>query len=192
MDSINVKPMNKENLYFIAVIPKRELREKITAIKQDFANRFNSKVALKVYPHITLKTPFKEPSNMHQKMIDWFVGLQINQQSFTIELKDFGAFPNRKNPVVYINPIATKELLLLQEKIMLSFIENISNFIDKSDIKFNPHCTVAYRDLDKNNFTKAWNEYQYKQFNASFEVNAFYLLQHDSKKWNIISTHNLS
>jgi 2'-5' RNA ligase len=183
--------MNKENLYFIAVIPKRELREKITAIKQDFAKRFNSKVALKVYPHITLKAPFKLPSNMHQKIIDWFLGLQIDQQAFTIELKDFGAF-NRKNPVVYINPIATRELLLLQIKITLSFIKNISDIVDKSDLEFKAHCTVAYRDLDKSNFTKAWNEYQYKQFNASFEVDAFYLLQHDSKKWNLIATHNLN
>ncbi len=32
-----------ENLYFIALIPKRELREMITTFKNDFANKFNSK-----------------------------------------------------------------------------------------------------------------------------------------------------
>jgi 2'-5' RNA ligase len=128
-----------ENLYFIALIPKKELRQQITAIKQDFANRFNSKVALKVYPHITLKAPFKEPYSMHQKVISWFTGLQINQQPFVIELKDFDTFPNKRNPVVYIKPIATRELLLLQIKIIVSFIENISNIVDKSDIEFKPH-----------------------------------------------------
>lgn len=76
-----------ENLYFIALIPRRELREKITLIKQDFANRFNSKTALKVYPHITLKAPFEKPAAMHQQIIDWFEKLQINQHKFIIELK---------------------------------------------------------------------------------------------------------
>src|ERR1700759_2312670 len=154
--------MNKETLYFIAVIPKRELREKITAFKQDFAKRFNSSTALKVYPHNTLKAPFKYPFNSHQRVIDWFENLSIILRPFTIELKDFGAFPNRKSPVVYINPIATRELLLLQNKIIVSFIENFSDIVDKSDLEFKPHCTVAYRDLDTDNFAKAWEEYKYK------------------------------
>jgi len=41
-------------------------------------------------------------------------------------------------------------------------------------------------------FLKAWKEYKDKSFDAEFEVDAFYLLQHDTKKWNIISTYNLS
>lgn len=39
-------------------------------------------------------------------------------------------------------------------------------------------------------FSKAWKEYKDKSFDAKFEVNAFYLLQHGTKKWNI-STYNL-
>jgi 2'-5' RNA ligase len=181
-----------ENLYFITIIPRRELRQRITAIKQDFANRFNSTKALQVYPHITLKAPFKKPVTMHQKIIHWFENLQITQQAFTIQLKNFDAFPNRKNPVVYIKPIVTKELLQLQEEIMISFITNISDEVDKSDIEFKPHSTVAYKDLTPEMFAKAWKEYEHKKFDATFEVDAFYLLQHDSKKWNLIATNNLS
>ena len=40
-------------------------------------------------------------------------------------------------------------------------------------------------------FTKAWQEYENKSFNADFEVDAFYLLQHDTKNWNIIATKSL-
>ena len=181
-----------ENLYFIALIPKRELRQQITTIKQDFANRFSSKVALKVYPHITLKTPFKLSPDKHLLLSNWFSDLNINQKPFSIQLKDFDTFPNKRTPVVYIKPIATRELLLLQKKIMVSFIENISNIVDKSDIEFKPHSTVAYRDLTPEMFIKAWQEYQHKEFDALFEVDAFYLLQHDSRKWNIISTYSLT
>ena len=50
---------------------------------------------------------------------------------------------------------------------------------------------VAYSYFTPEMFTKAWSEYQQKTFDASFDVNAVYLLQHDSKKWNVIATHNL-
>lgn len=181
-----------ENLYFIALIPHRELREKITAIKQDFASRFNSSKALKVYPHITLKAPFKLVPADHEKLLQWFSNLNISQKPFTIELKNFEVFPNKKSPVVYIHPIPTQPLLWLQIKIILGFIENISDIVEKSDLEFKPHCTVAYRDLSPEMFSKAWEEYKHKPFAASFEVDAFYLLQHDSKKWNLIETKNLS
>lgn len=98
-----------ENLYFIALIPKRGLREKITAFKQDFANRYNSSGALKVYPHITLKAPFKLRVNAHTELMRWFADLHILQNQFTLQLKDFSAFANR-NPVIYINMVVAKEL----------------------------------------------------------------------------------
>ncbi len=180
-----------ENLYFIALIPRRELRGRITLIKQDFANRFNSKYALRVYPHITLKAPFKLPTNAHDKLLNWFNNLQIQQNQFSIQLKNFGAFPNKKSPVLYIQPMVNLPILRLQNKILLGFIENISDIVDKSDLEYKPHCTVAYKDLTPDMFTEAWSEYQHKTFDACFEVDAVYLLQHDSKKWNIISTHTL-
>jgi 2'-5' RNA ligase len=181
-----------ENLYFIALIPKRELRERITAIKHDFATRFNSKTALKVYPHITLKAPFKLPANKHEQLLTWFNDLHIEQKKFSIELKDFGAFHNKNNPVIFIKPELSNNLEMLQEKITEGYISNISEEVNQVDIVFKPHITVAYRDLTPAMFTKAWSEYQHKTFDAFFDVDVVYLLQHDSKKWNIIATHNLN
>jgi len=183
--------MYTENLYFIAIIPKRELREKITAFKQDFVNRFNSKHALKVFPHITLKAPFKLPANAHDELLRWFTDLRILQKQFTIQLKDFGAFNNKRNPVVFVQPVVTKELQALQEQLLASFSSAFPALLHSVDKEFSPHMTIAYRDLSPKMFTKAWSEYQHKQFDALFEVNAINLCQHDLKKWNIIGTHHL-
>jgi 2'-5' RNA ligase len=179
------------NLYFIAIIPKRELREKITAFKQDFANRFNSKYALKVYPHITLKAPFNLSANAHGELMTWFTDLHILQKQFTIQLKDFGAFNNKRNPVVFVQPVAIKKLQALQQQLIASFSSAFPALLHSVDKEFSPHMTIAYRDLSPEMFAKAWSEYQHKQFDASFEVDAIYLSQHDSKKWNIIGTYNL-
>ncbi len=182
----------KENLYFIALIPKRELREMINAFKNDFANRFNSKKALKVYPHITLKAPFKCSAKHHAELLNWFSDLRISQESFSMPLKNFGAFHDKNNPVVYVHPTITKELQLMQKEIIASFSGLFPADIHPVDVQFKPHVTIAYRDLTPEMFAKAWEEYKIKSFNAQFEVDAFYLLQHDTKKWNIISTYSLS
>jgi 2'-5' RNA ligase len=184
--------MTKESLYFIALIPKRELREKINVFKKDFENRFSSSKALKVYPHITLKAPFKLSVNAHTELINWFADLRLRQKPINLQLKDFGAFQNKNSPVIYINPVVTKELQLMQKEIIASFSSLFPADIHPVDIKFKPHVTVAYRDLAPDMFSKAWEEYRDKSFDAEFEVNAFYLLQHDTKKWNIISTYSLS
>lgn len=183
--------MTKENLYFIALIPNRELRDKITLLKQDFANRFNSNKALKVYPHITLKAPFKCKETAHRELVNWFDGLKIKQQAFSIRLKNFGAFENKNSPVIYVNPILNNELKYLQKELIASFSSLFPGDIHAVDINFHPHVTIAYRDLSPAMFKQAWEEYNEKVFDDVFDVNAFYLLQHDTKKWNIISTKNL-
>ena len=183
--------MRADNLYFIAIIPKRELRYKIHLLKEDFAARFNSRKALKVYPHITLKSPMKCPAEEHDNLLSWFKTSIIDETSFAIELKDFGAFHNKSNPVVFVNPVESKALRLLQKQIVSSLKSLMPQYITPVDEHFHPHMTIAYRDLSPDNFEQAWLEYRDKKFSDIFEIDAVHLLQHDTRKWNIIATRNL-
>jgi len=180
----------KASLFFIALIPNRELRMKIYKIKKDF-KRFESIKALKVYPHITLKTPFKCSRNGRNELLNWFSQMAIRQKSFSIDLDGFGAFHNKDHPVVFINPGINSELIKMQRELMVGFNSLFPAYVHEVDIKFKPHITVAYRDLRPEKFSIAWQEYKHKAFNDVFEVNAIYLLEHDTNKWNIIDTHRL-
>lgn len=182
----------KETLYFIAIIPSQEICDEITGFKKDFADRFESKKALKVIPHITLKAPFKLPAAELSTLEQWFQKLSINLETFEIELKDFGAFHNKNNPVVFVQPIMNIHLYSLQQEI----IRNFSLFypqvqVMELEIKYKPHITVAYRDLEPEKFRQVWKEYQLKKYTATFRVNDFHLLQHNGKEWKIISTYSL-
>lgn len=182
----------KENLYFIAIIPSQEIRDEITGFKKDFADRFESKKALKVIPHITLKAPFKLPAAELSKLQEWFRQLYINLETFEIELKDFGAFHNKNNPVVFVQPIMNIHLYSLQQEIIRSFrLFYPQVAVQDLEIKYKPHITVAYRDLDPERFRQAWKEYQVKKYTATFRVNDFHLLQHNGKEWKSISTYLL-
>ncbi|HMH31473.1 MAG TPA: 2'-5' RNA ligase family protein [Puia sp.] len=184
--------MGIEHLYFIAIIPEKKICDEIEVFKLDFADHFESRAALKVVPHITLKAPFKLPAAEHDNLLRWFGGLFFNSGPFEIALKNFGAFHNKISPVVYVHPIMNVPLFSLQKEIIRSFrISYPQSGVSALELKFAPHITVAYRDLKPERFLEAWKIYQTKRYQTSFDVDSFHLLQHDRKKWNIIQTYDL-
>ena len=50
---------------------------------------------------------------------------------------------------------------------------------------FNPHITVAFRDLRRPAFAMAWKEFASRKFSGEFAVNAIILLKHNGKLWEI-------
>lgn len=181
-----------QNLYFIAIVPPDGICNEITSFKEDFAHRFNSIYSLKVIPHITLKAPFSFHKADHEQTVIWFENMPLTTSSFKQQLKDFGAFHNKRNPVIFVHPLMNSSIDRLQKEILLYFAKGFVNAeISKQELEFNPHITVAYRDLQPKLFKEAWKEYEQKKYAAEFEVDSFHLLQHDSSKWNIVSTRRL-
>lgn len=184
--------MEKENLYFIAIIPPQEICDEITAFKLDFSDHFESKTALKVMPHITLKAPFKLNAIHHLDLKDWFQKLPVAFCPFQIELKNFGAFHNKNHPVVFVHPILNAPLVALQKKIIDGFRLAYPKIeVTNTELKFTPHITIAYRDLGFDNFIAAWEIYKKKEYAAAFDVSSFHLLQHNGKIWNVIDTYSI-
>ena len=180
------------SLYFIAIIPPADICEEITAIKKDFAARFNSRHALRLIPHITLKAPFALAPASHEAALRWFVSLDVPRNRFVQRLNNFGCFANKRNPVIFIEPVLEPPLQHLQQRIVASFRETFPGVpVPQNEAKFHPHMTVAYRDLSYAGFKKAWEEYRHKQYVRSFTVDNFSLLQHDQKQWNIVATSSL-
>ncbi len=182
----------RQNLYFIAIVPPQQVCDEINRFKKDLAERFHSKAALKVMPHITIKAPFTFPAIHHQRTLYWFDRLLVTVPVFHQHLKDFGAFDNRNHPVIYVNPVINPALEELQEQVIEHFISHYPDVdIMDPEFSFRPHMTVAYRDLQPVMFKEAWNEYKAKQYAASFAVTNFHLLQHNGRVWNIIQTCTL-
>jgi 2'-5' RNA ligase len=184
--------MRDENLYFIAIVPAKEICDEIVALQLDFARHFESKAALKVIPHITLKAPFKLPVSRHLGLQQWFRKLFINSDPFQVELKNFDRFYNKYKPVIYVRPVINVALYSLQKEIIRSFRISYPELnIMNLELKFKPHITVAYKDLRPNKFLEAWNIYKTKVFDAVLDVSSFHLLQHDGEMWDVIETYHI-
>jgi 2'-5' RNA ligase len=177
------------NLYFIAIIPPKEICDSIIAIQSEFVIHFGSKAALKVIPHITIKAPFKLPVSAHPELEKWFLNLSIPIDPFQVELGNFGAFANKKHPVIYIHPVINPSLVALHNEIThrleLSFPELKSRETHRD---FNPHVTVAFKDLSSYQFREAWKLYQSKEYRAVFVATQIHLLHHDGSRWNVIAS----
>lgn len=174
--------MNKTNLYFIALVPHPELRERVKQLKEEMKERFNAKHALKSPAHITLQMPFKRTENEETRIIDALTAFAVDQKAFQLELNDFGCFYLR---VIYLNVVDHEPVALLQRELMEVLHTNLNFNEDELLQKFSPHMTIATRDLDKTMFQKAWSEFKDRRFNAPFKVKSIFLLKHNGKFWNI-------
>lgn len=180
----------KDSLYFIALLAPDDVSAEITAFKQHIAYNFNSSKALRVMPHITLLPPFKLSTLQHEGLNRWFLNAPVSVSPFTIKLNGFGSFNNSKNPVIYVTPEEVEELRLLQKELFNSFRTNYPEI--KAILNFNPHMTIAYRDLSREDYEKAWLYYKDKAYAAGFAVNEVWLLQHNGKQWIPITRKQLN
>ncbi|WP_330443273.1 2'-5' RNA ligase family protein [Flavobacterium sp. C4GT6] len=184
--------MPLQNRYFIALIPPQEVCEQVTAFKKNIAINYNSHKALRVIPHITLKTPFNLEEKEHSLLMQWFHNLSFSINKFELQLNGFGCFNNSKAPVIYVQPEYSAQLLSVQQSIIKQFATAFPNTqIQFHDNDYHPHMTIGYRDLTYPEFEKAWSVYKNKPYKVQFEVQGIYLLQHDAKQWNIIAQHLL-
>ncbi|MGB3239319.1 MAG: 2'-5' RNA ligase family protein [Geitlerinemataceae cyanobacterium] len=174
---------NASNLYFIALLPPMEIAEEVTQIKRDFANNHGSCAALKSPPHVTLQPPFErsnEEVELLKVCLQEFVG---GYAPVPITLSGFGAFPPR---VIYVDVVKTPELMALQSGLAAYLEANVA-WVDPRNRSrpFSPHMTVAFRDLKREAFQRAWSEFEDRSLYFEFTASYLTLLSHNGQRWEI-------
>ncbi len=130
-------------IYFIAFVPDKKLKKELKLIKEDFANKFHSRHALKLPPHITLIPPFKIPLEKKENLITKLKEVSINEKPFRIKLSGYGSFKPR---VIFIDVKNKKLVAKLFGRIKETLNDlSIEILAEKEDII--PHITIATRDL---------------------------------------------
>jgi 2'-5' RNA ligase len=102
-----------------------------------------------------------------------------------IELKDYGCFQSR---VIFIDVAKNKALEEMQSRLVTFCKQELKLFnADYQAQPFHPHVTIAFRDLKKPMFDKAWNEFRDKKYHATFVCDHLSLMKHDGKFWREFS-----
>ncbi len=169
-----------ESRYFLAIIPPDPIQSEAQKIKVQFRDDFNSKGALRSPAHITLHMPFQWKEKKEDKLFSLLVQA-TNGEKFHLSFDGFGAFPPR---TIFIKNKMSQDLMYFQERLARYAKRNMNLFNATHNRGYHPHMTVAFRDLKKDKFFEAWAEFEDKPFDHEFEVNSFWLLKHDGKRWN--------
>ena len=174
-------------LYFIALIPGGELRNRVLTVKERMKALYNAGHALKSPAHITLQMPFKRHSGDEPRMTEALRKFASEEKPFEVSLDGYGAFVPR---VIYINiaePGPVRELHTRLKAMLLSELGFTPSELMK-DVQ--PHITVATRDLTKTAFSQAWPELRNEEFKAAFTAESIFLLKHNGKYWDIFREFN--
>jgi 2'-5' RNA ligase len=169
--------------YFLAIVPSEPLLSDIQNIKQSVFDNYKSKGALRSPGHITLHMPFSFDESKENKLIECLSEFQF-KTTFPISLNNYDCFEPR---VIFINVQEQTELFDFQKQLVSHIKRHLNIFNQSDDMRgFHPHITIAFRDLKKPTFYKAWEEYKFKTFSADFICNSFSLLKHQNDEWMVL------
>lgn len=168
-------------LYFTAIIPPTPFLEEAQLLKEHFRDHYHCKASLNSPPHITLHMPFQWKATKVEKLVNTLTEFSSGKDVFQISFNNFSCFAPR---VIYINITPSNSLTTLQHELHRYFKIELNVFnAQYRDMPFHPHLTLAFRDLKKEQFVKAWEEFREKKFSGGFPVNKITLLKHDGKRW---------
>ena len=178
-----------EKLYFVAIVPPSPIYEEAFEQKVYFKTKYNSKASLNSPPHITLHMPFKWVEKNEDEIVSHLSTFVRENPPVTIQLNGFSSFPPR---VIFINVEITSELERLQRNLARFFKRQLNLFnANYKELPFHPHLTLAFRDLKKPNYQKAWEEFVGKNYEATFLADKIVLLKHSGSVWEVFQEFEL-
>jgi 2'-5' RNA ligase len=177
-------------LYFLALLLPAALTAEITSLKKTFAARYGPSHALKLIPHITLVAPFRL-SEVREGALEASVEAFLQgRKTFPVSLSGFGSFRGRGGATLFIQADGGTRLDELHEGLQRR-VDQVILPPETASRPFRPHVTLANRDLDREVFSRAWPEYQDRDFTATFEADVVCLLRHDGKSWQQLKRYVL-
>jgi 2'-5' RNA ligase len=176
--------VEKRKQYFMAIIPPSPVYEEALELRKYFKEQYGSKAALNSPPHITLHMPFLWNEEKEKKLISKLLVFSKKCDPLKVCMDNFSGFPPK---VIFINVTESDALNELQKDLHRFFKTELDIFnANYKEQPFHPHLTLAFRDLKKARYHKAWEEFAKKEFKAEFMADKIALLKHNGKSWDVL------
>jgi 2'-5' RNA ligase len=173
-------------LYFIALVPPKNIREEVLDFQRLAEEKFNSKVTLRSPVHLTLVPPFKASLDELKQISKKITGcLKNNHRPLATTITGFYHFSNR---VIMLEVSKTIALEVLFTDIMLAASEITYNH---GYTKFVPHITIANRDLIPEVFDKAYEYFSHIPYSRNFIADEIAIFSFDHGTWSAIKQFSL-
>jgi len=176
--------MKRMGKYFLALLPPMLLAEQLAQLKEQLQERFHVKYALKSPSHLTLKMPFSYNEAKEAQLQEQLMQFLKEQDPFLVEVAGIGNFGQR---VIYHRVIPCENLTSLQIGLR-SFCKKSLHLVEElSDRNFQPHLTLAYKDLKASQFDEVLAFARENAVAAEFMADKLFLLKRVEGRWKILA-----
>lgn len=170
-----------KDLLFLGLLLPPEVSSEITAYKQECADDFHSRRAFNSPPHITVFPPFKWKKSDRPLLETHLAQFAQTQGPIPITLDGFNCFRPR---VIYVDVVASAELCHFQHQLTHTLGQHFQIQDQRyGDRPFTPHVTIAFKDLTKTNFLRAWERFRDRPYGRRFTLGHFCLLRYRGQRW---------
>ncbi|MFZ0490251.1 MAG: 2'-5' RNA ligase family protein [Salegentibacter sp.] len=175
--------MSQQNsLFFIALIAPAGIRKEIENFKKEIKQKYGAKHALKLPAHLTLQIPFRMKEKKERQLIKELDKFAASQKAFEVKLNGFGKFSRN---VIFVKIEDHKPVVHLYENLQEILQKQLELKDHEKTAKIHPHLTIASRDLSRQEFPQAWNDFRDREYTASFSADYISLLKHNGKTWEL-------
>lgn len=165
------------------MVPEVDVEQELHHLKLELFEKYQCKAALKSPAHITLIPPFNWANHQSHLIIEYFQKFKTNAKTIEITIDGFDKFGTQ---VVYAKPLYNSDLEQLQNEIFRYFELILKDKI-KYKFTFNPHITIANRDLKAQYIPEILEKLNHKRYTRISTLNEITLFKHDGIKWQIAS-----
>ena len=182
-------PSDKQ-LKLIALVLPEPLYAFVRAEQNYIAETWGCRQSLRTPPHITLIPPISISTEESLQLGKIAADVASKNLKFEIKVNGYDAFPPK---VIFIKPNFPKELHLLYMSLRGSILSVLNNVLDRyPDESFHPHITIAYRDVDPQQFKEMWKYYRNKKVKMYTTIDSFCILQNVGGEWVVEKEFGLS
>jgi 2'-5' RNA ligase len=169
---------------FIGLLLPPAFESQINMLKQDIAAQFQVKFALQSPAHLTLKMPFRYKEAKERELGLRLTALLETQAPFQLQLAGIGHFGRRN----IHQQVAPSESLVQLQTMLRSFCKRSLHLVEElSDRNFQPHVTLAYKDLKPTHFEEVLAFARENAGHGEFLVEQAYLLKKVEGRWKAVA-----
>lgn len=170
--------------YFIGLLLPPAFESQINMLKQGIAAQFQVKFALLSPAHLTLKMPFRYKEAKERELGLRLTTLLETQAPFQLQLAGIGHFGRRN----IHQQVAPSESLVQLQTMLRSFCKRSLHLVEElSDRNFQPHVTLAYKDLKPTHFEEVLAFARENAGHGVFLVEQAYLLKKVEGRWKVVA-----
>ncbi len=181
--------LTKKNLYFLAILPDPITSQRVADIKEELFHRFGYSYAQRLPAHISLQSPFIMHHEANERKLRRILFEMADKwKPFKLKVCNFQSI---ENSVLTLDVCDSADLNAFQSELTLLLEKKAGVPLTQLSLQFNPHITLAHRDIPSEDFEALWNEFSTRKFDASFEVHHLVLFKHDDTEWKMLDAVKL-